>query len=305
MKRVVVDWGSSNFRAYRFDEAGAISARHQADAGILTVREGAFEAVLEREIGAWIDQDTQVLLSGMITSRNGWVETPYLETPATLHDLAAKAVERRARSGASLHFLPGICARHPQPDVMRGEEIQVFGAIAPAEDALIVLPGTHSKWVNVRAGSITGFATFLTGEMFALLRQHSIIGRLIPPGPILANAAAFCEGVTLGFSQTKAGLLNDIFTTRAGALLGFFSPDTIAERLSGILIGHEIKAGLTATAQSGLIPRLVGEAGLVARYQAAFAALGLAATTGPDHAAVLGFARLGLLDPPSIGNNHA
>lgn len=295
MKRVVVDWGSSNFRAYRFGADGAISERHQAEAGILTVRDGAFEAVLQREIGAWIDSDTEVLLSGMITSRNGWVETPYLEPPATLRELAANAVERKAQNGARLRFLPGVCNREPHPDVMRGEEIQVFGSVSSDESALIVLPGTHSKWVSVRAGAITRFSTFLTGEMFALLRQHSIIGRLIPSGSESAHPAAFREGVAIGFGEKPGGLLNNVFTARAGALLGFFPADEIAERLSGMLIGHEISAGLVSAAETGLLPRLVGEAGLVTRYQVAFAELGLPCSIGPDHAAVEGFRRLGLL----------
>lgn len=294
-RRLVVDWGSSNFRAYRFDAAGEIVERHQAEAGILTVRDGAFEETLEREIGRWMDSDTEILLSGMITSRNGWVETPYLEPPATLSGLAAGAVMRLAKSGARLLFLPGVCNRVPQPDVMRGEEIQVFGSIAAGESALIILPGTHSKWVSVEKGAITRFATFLTGELFALLRQHSIVGRLIPPGAGAMNETAFRAGVALGYAQNAAGLLNDVFTARAGALLGNFPPDEIAERLSGLLIGHEIHAGMASAALSGLTPRLVGEPALVERYRVAFAALGLPAERGPDHATVEGFRRLGLV----------
>jgi 2-dehydro-3-deoxygalactonokinase len=295
MKRIVVDWGSSNFRAYRFGTDGLIGERHQAEAGILTVRDGAFEDVLEREIGHWIDSETEILLSGMITSRNGWVETPYLEPPTSLSDIAAKAFTRQARTGARLLFLPGVCNRVPQPDVMRGEEIQVFGAVSPDEEALVVLPGTHSKWVSVRAGAITGFSTFLTGEMFALLRQHSIIGRLIPLTAASENEGEFRDGVKLGFSGNPRGLLNDVFTARAGALLGDFTPAVIAERLSGILIGHEIRAGLDSTIMPGLTPLLVGEAALIARYRIAFGELGLACATGPDHAAVEGFRKLGAL----------
>jgi 2-dehydro-3-deoxygalactonokinase len=295
MTRVVVDWGSSNFRAYRFDAEGGISDRHQAEAGILTVKDGAFEDVLEREIGGWIDRNTEILLSGMITSRNGWVETPYLDPPATLSGLRMKAVERQARNGARLLFLPGVCSRNPQPDVMRGEEIQVFGATKPDENALVVLPGTHSKWVSVEGGAIRRFSTFLTGEMFALLRQHSIIGRLIPAGIAPERPQAFRDGVRFGFSGGGGGLLNDVFTVRAGALLGLFPPEDIAERLSGVLIGEEIRAGLASSAVAGLKPRLVSEAALCKRYQLAFEELGLPFETGPDHAAVEGFRRLGLL----------
>jgi 2-dehydro-3-deoxygalactonokinase len=294
-KRIVVDWGSSNFRAYRFGPGGEIAERHQAEAGILTVKDGAFEATLLREIGPWIDADTEILLSGMITSRNGWVETPYLDPPASIEGLASAALERRSSGGARLLFLPGICNRKPQPDVMRGEEIQVFGSVPAGDNALVVLPGTHSKWVQVTGGAITGFSTFLTGELFALLRQHSIIGRLIPPGPVVENADAFRAGVALGFAGGARGLLNDVFTARAGALLGEFGPDEIAERLSGILIGHEIRAGLASAAQAGQKLLLVGEAALLARYRLAMEGLGLSAETGPDHAAVEGFRRLGVL----------
>ncbi|CAN1548486.1 DgoK 2-keto-3-deoxy-galactonokinase [Rhabdaerophilaceae bacterium] len=294
-KRLVVDWGSSNFRAFRFGPRGEILERHQADAGILNVPDGAFEHVLLREIGNWIDGETEILLSGMITSRNGWVETPYLEAPATLEGLRAAALERRIDCGARLMFLPGVCNRQPQPDVMRGEEIQVFGSVAEQEDALVVLPGTHSKWVDVSNGAIAGFTTFLTGEMFALLRQHSIIGRLIPPGPAAQSAEAFLRGVFAGYDENPRGLLNLVFTARAGALLGEFEPGDIAERLSGILIGHEIRSGLASGRHRDMPARLIGEAALLARYKAAFDALGLSCEMGPDHAAVAGFRRLGVL----------
>jgi 2-dehydro-3-deoxygalactonokinase len=295
MNRIVVDWGSSNFRAYRFGESGEIAERHQAEAGILTVRDGAFESALMREIGSWITPKSEVLLSGMITSRNGWVETPYLDAPASITGLTAHALTREASNGAQLRFLPGVCNRHPQPDVMRGEEIQVFGSVGANEDALVVLPGTHSKWVSVASGAIAGFSTFLTGEMFALLRQHSIIGRLIPAGAAEASEAAFLAGVRQGFSGGVGGLLNDVFSARAGALLGAFPPEEIAERLSGMLIGHEIRAGLASAGGAAPVPRLVGEATLVARYRIAFSSLGLPCQTGPDHAAVEGFRRIGLL----------
>lgn len=291
--RIVVDWGSSNFRAYRFDASGAVAARHQAEAGILTVRDGGFESVLEREIGGWFDAGSTLLLSGMITSRNGWVETPYAFAPATLEDIAAQAVTRRSTRGASLRFLPGVAQRAPTPDVMRGEEIQVFGAIRPGESATVVLPGTHSKWTRVEAGRIEGFRTFLTGETFALMKTHSIIGRLIPPGERAFDEAAFRAGV----AQARAGslsLLNDVFTTRAGALLGAFGPETIADRLSGLLIGHEIAAGLTLAGEGRLL--IVGESALTQRYLVALDGFGRAAEAAPADAAVEGFRRLAALE---------
>jgi 2-dehydro-3-deoxygalactonokinase len=222
-QRIIVDWGTSSFRAYRFGAGGEITEQHQAAAGILTVEDKAFEVVLEREIGNWLTPQTEVLLSGMITSRNGWIETPYVEAPATLAQLAASARVITAKNGMMLRFLPGVCVNGTSPDVMRGEEIQVFGSIAPQELVTVVLPGTHSKWVRVQAGVLHDFKSFMTGEVFAALRAHTILGRLIPEGSA-TDDTAFNAGVRLALNPGSAGLLNDIFTTRSGVLLERFGP---------------------------------------------------------------------------------
>lgn len=294
MGRIVVDWGSSNFRAYRFAADGQVIDTHQAPAGILAVENNAFEAVLMREIGPWIDGAAEVFLSGMITSRNGWLETPYVETPASLAQLAEGAKTLALASGTTLRFLPGVMARSPMPDVMRGEEIQVFGSVTSTASATLILPGTHSKWVRVEHGRITGFRTFLTGELYALLKTNSIVGRLIPPGERPFDAAAFRTGVRQAFAAVSAGLLNDIFTTRSGALLGDFTADAMADRLSGILIGHELRSGL-ALGWDGGEPTLIADPALCERYQEAFAAIDRTAIRGPDHAAVEGFRKLSSL----------
>lgn len=290
--RIVVDWGSSNFRAYRFSPSGEIADRHQAHAGILTVTDGDFESVLMREIGRWVTARSEILFSGMITSRNGWVETPYVEAPARLEDLAAGTIDRVGSSGAAYRFLPGVCARSPLPDVMRGEEIQVFGSVGSNETATLVLPGTHSKWVIVTKGEIAGFRTFLTGESYALLARHSIIGRLIPAGDLPFNERAFLSGVAMAQNEASISLLNDAFTARSGALLGLFGTEEIADRLSGLLIGHEIKAGLKLHAAGNANLMLVGEEDLVARYALALRTFGQPSTLAPPHAVVEGFRRL-------------
>lgn len=290
--RVVVDWGSSNFRAYRFAGDGAMVESHAAAAGILSVTNGDYAAVLVREIGGWLAPGVEVLLSGMITSRNGWVETPYVPCPATLGALAAGAITRPGPAGSVCRFLPGVSALAPTPDVMRGEEIQVFGVVDPDETATVVLPGTHSKWVQVEKGVITGFRTFLTGEVYALLKGQSIIGRLIPPGEAPFSEAAFLDGVEQANAEVSISLLNDVFTARSGALLGAFGVEMIADRLSGLLIGHELKAGLSLPgARHGRLV-LVGDPSLVTRYAAALQRLGRRSDAGPPHAAVDGFSRL-------------
>jgi 2-dehydro-3-deoxygalactonokinase len=292
-QRIIVDWGTSSFRAYRFGAGGEIAEQHQAAAGILTVENSAFEAVFIREIGHWLTPQTEVLLSGMITSRNGWIETPYIEAPATLAQLAEGARAITAKNGMVLHFLPGVCVKGASPDVMRGEEIQVFGSVAPQENVTVVLPGTHSKWVRVQAGVLHDFKSFMTGEVYAALKAHTILGRLIPEGTS-TDDTAFNAGVRQALNPGSAGLLNDIFTTRSGVLLGRFPPEEITERLSGIVIGHEIRGGLALGWAEDVI-RVVGEPGLTRRYLLALRTAGLQAEAGPENAAVKGFRRLGAL----------
>jgi 2-dehydro-3-deoxygalactonokinase len=296
MQRIVVDWGTSNLRAYRFGADGAVAETRQAAAGILTVSDRAFEAVLRREIGDWMAPGGEIFLSGMITSRNGWIETPYVETPATLRALADGAVERRLEDGVRLRFLPGVCQRSPTPDVMRGEEIQVFGAIEPGATGTLVHPGTHGKWVRVEKGAIVGFRSFMTGEVFAVLKKHSILGRLIPEASQPFNERAFTAGVRHAASAESAGFLNDIFTTRSGVLLGAFPPEEIEDRLSGLIIGREVASGL-AFGWTDEPPLLFGDDALCARYALAFAILGHPVRRGGEDATVEGFRRLNALPP--------
>jgi 2-dehydro-3-deoxygalactonokinase len=291
--RIIVDWGTSSFRAYRFDAGGAAEVR-RTDGGILAVEGGRFEEALRAAVGDWLTPGVELHLSGMITSRNGWVETPYVETPATLADLAAAAVRRDIAGGVSLRFLPGVSQREPSPDVMRGEEIQVFGAFRADESGVAVLPGTHSKWVRVERGRITGFRTFMTGEVFAVMRRHSILGRLIPEGaPALPGA--FVDGVRQAMRPDSPGLLGDLFSARSGALLGVLAPEEIEERLSGLIVGHEIAGAVALGWAAGRVV-LIGEAALCGRYATAFEACGVEAVPGPADAAVAGFRRLDALE---------
>ncbi|MGL4242858.1 MAG: 2-dehydro-3-deoxygalactonokinase, partial [Beijerinckiaceae bacterium] len=292
--RIIVDWGTSSFRAYRFGDDGAVAETHRAPAGILTVADGAFEAALRREVGQWLAGGARVLLSGMITSRNGWVETPYAETPASLADLGARAVQRELPSGINLFFLPGVSQRAPSPDVMRGEEIQVFGCFGSEESGIAVLPGTHSKWVRVDAGRITGFRTFMTGEVFAVMRQHSILGRLMPQDAAPATDAPFLEGLRQALDPASPGLLGDLFSVRSGVLLGAFRAPDAAERLSGLVIGHEIRGAAALGWTDGTL-KLIGEPALCRRYASALAAAGVTCATAPEDAAVEGFRRLAAL----------
>ena len=292
---VIIDWGTSNFRAYRFDDRGLAEER-RAEAGILKVKEGAFESALRGAIGEWLSPGTDVLLSGMITSRNGWVETPYAFAPATLSDIAAQMVERTLDDGVRLKFLPGVAMRPPSPDVMRGEEIQAFGASGDDESALVVLPGTHSKWVTMERGRIAGFRSMMTGEVYAVLKDHSILGRLVPAEAQDARPDAFARGVRLSFDDAPGGFLHRIFTARSGALLGALESADIADYLSGVIIGDELREGLKLAPHAGRVV-LIGDEKLVARYRAAFAIAGVEAELGDARATIAGFRKLAALRP--------
>ena len=191
--------------------------------------------------------------------------------------------------------------RSPHADVMRGEEIQVFGSLAPDENsAEVILPGTHSKWVRVEHGKLTHFTTHMTGEVFAVMRQHSILGRLMPEALLPMRPEAFLRGVARSQSDHTDGLLHDLFTARSMVLLEQMPADDCADYLSGVLIGHEIRAGLAGANRSSIQRQepiiLVGDEALCRRYEIALIACDPSLRTrvrlGPQQASVEGFARL-------------
>ena len=194
-----VDWGTSNFRAFLLDAAGNVLDRRSGPHGILTVERRRLRRRAFAQIGDWLEADKPpVLMSGMIGSRQGWLEAPYLTCPAGIADLAAALVPVPF-DAAKVHIVPGLeAATATMRDVMRGEETQVFGALARlgADGGRFLLPGTHSKWVLAEAGRITGFTTYMTGEIFAALREHTILGRLMAESA--GDAASFARGVRDG-----------------------------------------------------------------------------------------------------------
>jgi 2-dehydro-3-deoxygalactonokinase len=278
---LAVDWGTTSFRAYLLGRDGRILESRSAPAGILSVKEGGFAAVLEQHAGDWIAAgEGPVLMCGMIGSRQGWLEVPYAMCPAGLAEVAA-GMRRVAWGGHGAWIAPGLSCRDAAgvPDVMRGEEVQILGALDTlgAGAHAICLPGTHSKWVEVHDGRITGFATHMTGEMFAVMKAHSILGRMMRDGPV--DEAAFGDGVKR--SGQAGGLLHHLFGTRSRALFGELPDAASASYLSGLLIGHEIRA---AGVRTGRV-QLLGNAQLAATYAKALAALGMESSTlDPDMA---------------------
>lgn len=239
---IAIDWGTTSLRCYRLDAGGGIVERRAAPQGILAVEGGRFAEVLEAQIGDWIAAgEAPVVMSGMIGSRQGWLEAPYAACPAGFAEIAA-GMRKVTWPRGEVWIAPGLSCRDVAsvPDVMRGEEVQILGALEQLGPGahLFCLPGTHSKWVEVRDGRIERFATHMTGEAFALLKAHSILGRLMQDGP--EDADAFADGVRR--SGDSGGLLHHLFGTRARGLFGELDESSAASYLSGMLIGHEIRA---------------------------------------------------------------
>ena len=283
---LALDWGTSNLRASLLGPQGRVLDRRSAPVGVMAVRDGRFEAALRDLCGDWIDRHACPLLaSGMIGSRQGWVEAPYLDGPTTLAAAAAQLVRVPLAGGAALHIVPGLRCTGPdgQVDVMRGEETQLWGA-GLADGSCCVLPGTHSKWAWMGPqGAVERFQTYLTGELYAVLVQHSILGRLMQPGQ--QHAAAFADGAKLGLAE-HAHLSHLLFAARTAGLTGERTAEQLPDFLSGLLIGAEVGSarlrGTPATIS------LLGEAPLCERYAMALGLAGLAVHTAAADATTHG-----------------
>ena len=284
-----LDWGTTSLRAYRFDGSGQVVESRQQRAGILQIAgEGAqgrhegFERALDAACGDWISADPTcpLLACGMIGSAQGWREAPYVEVPASV-DAPGHALTRVATARGTLHIVPGLIARGPLPEVMRGEETQVAGVVEPGSgpaDAWIGLPGTHAKWVRVRDRRVIGFHTFMTGEVFAALCAHTILGRTMRPGAAPDDVQrAFDRGARVARSPDgRLGVLSTMFSARTLGLVGELAGEAQADYLSGLLIGYEV-AALGELGEPGEPIVLVGDAALCERYRRALAASGHAA----------------------------
>lgn len=266
---VAVDWGTSSLRAARIAADGAVLEERGSARGILTVPAGGFPQVLQETCGDWLSQSPErlCLVSGMAGSRQGWVEAPYCACPAGFAEVAARLAWIDGRTAV----VPGLSCEHGGvPDVLRGEEVQVFGALSllDVDAGLFVLPGTHSKWVQVEEGRVSSFATFMSGEFYALLRQHSILARTLPAedGPL--DPGAFRQG--LAHAAASASLLSAAFSARTLALFDRLPAALQPSYLSGLVIGEELRL---QPAGAGPVT-VIGGATLAQRYTLALAAQG-------------------------------
>lgn len=255
-----VDWGGTHVRAYAFNQDGALVAKCAIEAnGAHTHSEQLTELA-----DHWLTDNMPVLMCGMVGSRHGWVEAPYVPCP---WDLNQELPLTRVPERPHCWILPGLRLGHE--DVLRGEETQLLGVAAPGASGLFVMPGTHSKWVQVRNGVVESFTTFLTGELFNLLRTRSNLTSLMIG--VEFDATAFAAGVER--ARSERCLSSSLFKVRTNGLFDAIAPHQLASFLSGILIGSELIEALSRYDDPSPVT-LICSATLRTPYLAAFEHLG-------------------------------
>ena len=265
---IAIDWGTSSLRGARLSASGQVLESREFPRGILTVPPGQFEAVFQELFGDWLQApEALCLISGMAGSRQGWQEAPYCPCPAGFAKLGQHLLWLQP---GRMALVPGLSCFGTDalntPDVMRGEEVQIFGALQMAgrDSATLVLPGTHSKWVQVQGGRVAQFQTFMTGEVFALMSQHSILGKTMDLQGAF-DEAVFLQGVnTIQQTQQSSSVLHQLFAVRTLGLFERLSAAQLPSYLSGLLIGEELRHKTAAAHTEPVI--LIGSEALTLRY---------------------------------------
>jgi 2-dehydro-3-deoxygalactonokinase len=278
---IVADWGTTNRRAWAVDRDGQVLDRRKDDQGLLGIkaigsREEAFEASFRGFLGDWLEAAAPrapIVMAGMVGSKLGWREAPYVATPARFAEIARSLIALPDLDGHPIRIAPGLSAREDgRPDVMRGEECQLYGLWLKAEEnRLCVLPGTHSKWAEIRDGGLAGFRTYMTGELFAQLCNTGTIAQLMKKDAP-HDEAAFQRGLAVSEGASAGGLLNRLFSVRSLGLFAELPGEALASYLSGLLIGaelHDATAGLSGTVA------VIGSTRMTELYVSALDAIGI------------------------------
>jgi 2-dehydro-3-deoxygalactonokinase len=287
---ILIDWGTTKFRAFRISEDGQAIDGRVSECGAGSLARVSFRDVLNEQIGDWIKRgESRILMAGMVGSKRGWQEVPYVELPAGEREIA-DGVRRVEAEGIDARIVPGLIGVDATgvPDVMRGEETEIVGCLGtnPAFDR-VCLPGTHTKWARIDGDKIVLFSTFMTGDLYAAMKKNTILAQMTTNEQPDGNA--FRAGVFR--SQQQGGLTHQLFGIRATVLTGHMEESAVASYLSGLLIGYEVKEARIGDQAI----HLIGEPALCELYKTAIALYGGTATLEPEGAALRGLIRIGEL----------
>ncbi|WP_448248473.1 2-dehydro-3-deoxygalactonokinase [Thalassotalea agariperforans] len=277
LSHLIIDWGTSNFRAFAMNEHGQVVKEKTLALGLLQVKEGEFAKELQQVLSGWAEgyESLPIYMAGMVGSQQGWVNVDYVATNIA-DKVTSKTLAKHVHCfelpwGAKATIIPGVShkAEFDCYDVMRGEEVQIFGALQKIENNNLhaILPGTHSKHAVIKNGQLTEFSSFMTGELFSVISQHTILGRGLPEQ--INSNTGFIKGVKAG--QTDK-LTSTLFSARTHRLFNNIAESEVFDYLSGLLIGNELKSAAKADEVT-----LIGGQKLCARYQVACESLGIKA----------------------------
>lgn len=296
---IAVDWGTTNLRAFLMNQDGHIQAQRDSDRGMLKLGATEFEHVLSDLLGDWLTPDLPIYMAGMVGSRGGWQEVPYLHCPIHLDDLSEHLFWLTTSLPNKVAIVPGLRSTGVAGllDVMRGEETQLLGALdwleeqdRAAESPIFCLPGTHCKWVQIKQGEVTQFSTSITGELFARLNDESSLVKGLPKSDQL-NEAAFQKGVLA--SQQAGGILHHLFSARSRFVCGELMADDVRDYLSGVVIGHDVSDVLSSLERPTVPVLIIGSEALSARYALALSSLNLTSEfLAANEASIRGLKRL-------------
>lgn len=321
---IALDWGTSFCRAYLVGDGGHVLAERRAPSGIMTVAtpsrsaatpdaatgERDFDRTFESLCADWLESAPQlpVIACGMIGSNHGWAEAEYRRVPTDLAEDRLPLTSVLTNAGPAVHIIPGLIVEAGVPDVMRGEETQILGALGWAHasgapgvsggssasaERIVLLPGTHSKWVRLSGTTVVGFVTCMTGELYGLLTTDSTLSRLAQH-VAAPDWGAFSRGLDVATSPAgRAGILHSAFSARTLAMTGQLEPGQVEDYLSGLLIGHETAAFAGTWLDGAGTPVLLcGDGGLTQRYERALRRLGVAVELAGTDCAPLGMWRV-------------
>ncbi|MGW1737695.1 2-dehydro-3-deoxygalactonokinase [Nocardia sp. NPDC001965] len=300
-----LDWGTTSMRCWLLGDDGRILDTRRLAGGLLDMATGidaadpaararAYEATFLDVCGAWLraHPGLPALACGMVGSAQGWYEAGYLDVPVRL-DITGPALTRVALGTGSMHLVPGL--RVPSDprnglagDVLRGEETQVIGALRsmdrPDGEHVLVLPGTHTKWIRITDRKVLSFTTAMTGELYALVTQHGLLSHT--GATPRRDDSAFARGLSAGFSARERGLAVTLFGARALVLDGLLEPAALADYLSGVVIADEVRHLLPQHGAQRII--LCGNGDLCRRYAAALRICGVDSRVVDEDAAAAG-----------------